>query len=380
MMKIFISTLPGVGFACSFFLLLLGLVQLQVYRKKHYRRSLDISLFCILASIFAFEQFLVQSRMVSPLWTQIFVIFSSASYCFSLVFYMRALNYFVAVPGWVYRLFTVGASIIGGVVMVGLPYWAVTGKAPYFNPTKMVDLGNYFVNSYSMRLGEPLPGLTSLLFLAGLIVIVGSIVMLKNILKSSQDMYLMAGLVFSILATVKENFFLPFTFEVFVPVIFMASLFEAFRMNSLAYREYMRDKMDGLSHRKAPEYEKYQNSNLSEERVVELADKLMAFLTNEKLYMNPNLSSEELAKKIGIPTYQLSQVINIGLNTTFFELLSQCRIEEVKKRLADEEFGGETIINIAYNAGFNSKSAFNTAFKRQTGMTPSVFRKNHLSF
>ena len=127
---------------------------------------------------------------------------------------------------------------------------------------------------------------------------------------------------------------------------------------------------------KEPEYEKYQNSNLSEERVEELAKRVTRSLENEKLYMNPNLNSEDLAKKVGIPAYQLSQVVNIGLNTTFFELLSQYRIEEVKRKLIDQDYSDETIINIAYSSGFNSKSAFNTAFKKQTGVTPSVFRKD----
>ena len=54
---------------------------------------------------------------------------------------------------------------------------------------------------------------------------------------------------------------------------------------------------------------------------------------------------------------------------------SQYRINHVKKLFEDKEYFNSTIINIAYDSGFNSKSAFNTAFKKQTGMTPSAYRK-----
>ena len=108
---------------------------------------------------------------------------------------------------------------------------------------------------------------------------------------------------------------------------------------------------------------------------------LKAFHTRpfqEKIFKSPTLNAAQLAKEVGIPTYQLSQVINIGLGSSFFELLSSYRIEYVKHLLKQKTSEEKNIIDMAYEAGFNSKSAFNTAFKRYTGMTPSQYQEEHL--
>jgi len=287
---------------------------------------------------------------------------------------MKSLNYFIAVPKWVYNLYISCALGLAVVASLAIPAYLFFDTFLYFDPSDAVATGNYFVDSYATRMGRPVLFVSMVLSLAGGVSVLGALYMLRNVLKSSRDTYFIVGLLFSVFAAIKENFLLPFTFEYFVPVIFLSNLFEAFRMNSLSYREYMKEK-GSVKKSKAPEAEKYQNSNLSEERIQELAVRVKEVLEKDKLFMNPNLNSEDLAKKIGIPSYQLSQVVNIGINTTFFELLSHYRIEEVKKKLKDDEYSDETIINIAYSSGFNSKSAFNTAFKKQTGVTPSVFRK-----
>jgi AraC-like DNA-binding protein len=149
-------------------------------------------------------------------------------------------------------------------------------------------------------------------------------------------------------------------------------------MNHLTQTEYYREQ--ALKESGSPgepvseDAEKYKNSNLNEDRLLELAEKITTAFNKEKIYLNPNLNAEQLAHSIGIPSYQISQVINIGLKTTFFDLLSLNRIEEVKVRLADPKWAQKNIIEIAYDCGFNSKSAFNTAFKKYTNMTPSEYR------
>ena len=106
-----------------------------------------------------------------------------------------------------------------------------------------------------------------------------------------------------------------------------------------------------------------------------MAEKLKKVLRTTEVYTNPNLRLEELANLIGIPGYQLSQVISLGLKTTYYEFINSYRIEKVKQMLKNEEFEDATILDIAFQSGFNSKSSFNTFFKKYTGMTPSGYRK-----
>jgi AraC-like DNA-binding protein len=70
----------------------------------------------------------------------------------------------------------------------------------------------------------------------------------------------------------------------------------------------------------------------------------------------------------------LSQVINDLLNYNFNDLINSYRVEEAKKMLKDEGMSNFTIASIAYECGFNTLSAFNVAFKKFTGLTPSQFR------
>jgi AraC-like DNA-binding protein len=70
-------------------------------------------------------------------------------------------------------------------------------------------------------------------------------------------------------------------------------------------------------------------------------------------------------------------VINQGLNQSFFEFINRYRIEDAKAALIDPKYKNCTILAVAYDAGFNSKTSFNNAFKKYQGMTPSAFKKNH---
>ncbi len=376
MEKIIISIIPGVAFACTVFLMVLAAIQCRIYLNKGYLRSRSLGLFCFFSALFAFEHFVAQSRAFSASFTHCYVAISTLSLCLAMFNYMRSLSYFLAVPKWLYKSYTICTLVLAMAVGVAILASLVTGESYFFHPSESMQSANYFVSSYTLSIGTPQPFIDILLSATGVLTVVLTFVLLPLVWKSSRDIYFVLGLLFSLLAAFFENILLPFTYVLFFPVVFMSNMFEAFRMNSLSYREYVKFKREQQVGKKVDqETEKYQNSNLTEERIQELALKLKKVLDEDKVFLNPNLSSDDLAKKIGIPSYQLSQVVNIGLNTTFFELMSQRRIEEVKKRLLDNSYRDETIINIAYSSGFNSKSAFNTAFKKQTGVTPSVFRK-----
>src|SRR4030095_13495565 len=84
---------------------------------------------------------------------------------------------------------------------------------------------------------------------------------------------------------------------------------------------------------------------------------------------------QKLAKTLAISPHHLSQIINEQLNQNFFDFINYHRIEEAKRMLVDPARPHYSILAISEEVGFNSKSAFNAAFKKHTDMTPSEFRK-----
>jgi AraC-like DNA-binding protein len=119
---------------------------------------------------------------------------------------------------------------------------------------------------------------------------------------------------------------------------------------------------------------KYLKSSLSDEDKHAILAKITALFDNEKYYLDSLVSLPLLAKKIGEAQHHVSQVINELLNQTFFEMIAFYRIEEAKRILLHPEFQSITIEELAEKVGYNSKSAFNKAFKKHTGLTPSQFR------
>jgi AraC-like DNA-binding protein len=100
-------------------------------------------------------------------------------------------------------------------------------------------------------------------------------------------------------------------------------------------------------------------------------------MNNQKLYLNPNLSFERLAEQLQLPNKELSTVINRYFNVNFYEYINGYRIEEAKKQLEEPLNTSKNITDIFYDAGFNSKSVYNTLFKKNYHMTPSQYRKQY---
>lgn len=123
---------------------------------------------------------------------------------------------------------------------------------------------------------------------------------------------------------------------------------------------------------------KYKNSALTPERSAELYRRLADLLETERLYCDSGLSLDGLAKKLGGNRHHVSQAINEQTGKNFWELVNERRIAEAKRLLATTSKQELNVIEIAYQVGFNTKNAFNLAFKKQTGMTPSDFRKNSM--
>ncbi len=120
--------------------------------------------------------------------------------------------------------------------------------------------------------------------------------------------------------------------------------------------------------------EKYKTSTLSPQQMQKYKQKLLDVMQTEKPFLNSSLTIKELAEKMHIQDYQLSQIINQQFNQNFFDFINSHRIKEARQKLSDPNNAHFSILAIAYDVGFNSKSAFNTAFKKHTGLTPSQFR------
>jgi len=123
------------------------------------------------------------------------------------------------------------------------------------------------------------------------------------------------------------------------------------------------------------ESEKYARSGLKEHQARAYLEKLIAFVETEKPYLNRDLSIHDLSQLTGIPRHFITQVLNELHKKSFFTFINEYRIKEVMERLADPKNNTYTILAIAYDSGFNSKTTFNSIFKSQTGVTPSKFRE-----
>lgn len=123
--------------------------------------------------------------------------------------------------------------------------------------------------------------------------------------------------------------------------------------------------------------EKYANSSLRTNDKSELLKKISSLMEKDKPYLNNLFSLPDLARQVGAPTHHVSQVLNELKNQTFFELIATYRIQAAQELLSKPEAQQLKIEEIAEQVGYNSKSSFNTAFKKITGMTPSAFRSQH---
>ncbi len=121
---------------------------------------------------------------------------------------------------------------------------------------------------------------------------------------------------------------------------------------------------------------KYSGSRLSDPEATRLAQQVKKHFELSKTYLNPDLTLSQLAAETGISSHVLSQVINEQFKQNFFDFVNQHRVEEFKKRMNRTEFENFSLLGIALDCGFNSKSAFNRIFKKSTGLTPSQFRKS----
>jgi AraC-like DNA-binding protein len=120
---------------------------------------------------------------------------------------------------------------------------------------------------------------------------------------------------------------------------------------------------------------KYSGVAADEEETKHYVSNLRQYMDAEKPYLDPEISLPELSKRLGVSSHFLSRVINEQLGVNFFDFVNRYRVEEVKLRITDPKFNYLSILGIAFESGFNTKSTFNRVFKKTTGLTPKEFRE-----
>jgi YesN/AraC family two-component response regulator len=122
--------------------------------------------------------------------------------------------------------------------------------------------------------------------------------------------------------------------------------------------------------------DKYRKSSLTEEGKQRILSNILIEFDKRQYFVENLASLSDLSKRIGESPHHVSQVLNEKLNRSFFELLASYRVEKAKKILGEDVNIKLTVEEISEMVGYNSKTAFNNAFKKLTGKTPSEFRKS----
>ena len=124
-----------------------------------------------------------------------------------------------------------------------------------------------------------------------------------------------------------------------------------------------------------PLRKKYKKALFSKEEMLAYRDQLKQLMEEETPYLDSGLTLRSLAEQMGLTANQLSQLLNKGFDQNFSEFINSYRLEAFKTKAADPAQQHLTILALAYDSGFNSKTAFNTFFKKAMGKTPSAYWK-----
>ncbi|TAH25340.1 MAG: AraC family transcriptional regulator [Cytophagales bacterium] len=166
-----------------------------------------------------------------------------------------------------------------------------------------------------------------------------------------------------------DLFYLPIS----VSIIFFFILYFSYHYNAI-FNEYPNNQLYDSEKEEITLSKKYVlNENNSEKHQI-IYSLIQNALEVDKVYLNPELSLKILSNKLGYPPYLVSQTINSFYKKNFFDLINEKRVNEAHKRIKASS-GIEKIENIAYEVGFNSRTSFYRAYKKNIGITPSNYNE-----
>ncbi|WP_213279739.1 helix-turn-helix domain-containing protein [Chryseobacterium indologenes] len=165
------------------------------------------------------------------------------------------------------------------------------------------------------------------------------------------------------------NFFIN---TVFLFVIYWVGYYSLKQREIYPLEEKQREELISISEDSGSE--EIKRKLISDEELVKIKTSLEGLMETEKPYLDSELNLIKLAEMLSVSTHHLSYVINTGFGKNFFQYVNEFRVEYAQK-LLKESNSKLSILGIAYESGFNSKTSFNTTFKKVTGQTPSEFKK-----
>ncbi|ASZ12594.1 AraC family transcriptional regulator [Chitinophaga pendula] len=121
--------------------------------------------------------------------------------------------------------------------------------------------------------------------------------------------------------------------------------------------------------------QQYKKSKLDEEMMEGYEQNLRQFMGTSRIYLETELSLGDLSERSGIPKHHITQLLSERFNKNFYAFINEYRVEEAVNKLKDPSLD-INLLSLAHDCGFNSKSSFNSHFKKITGLTPSLYRKN----
>jgi AraC-like DNA-binding protein len=170
-----------------------------------------------------------------------------------------------------------------------------------------------------------------------------------------------------------QAYFFLLSFTIFLLLLFIIFvLFKALR-NPAIFSVWEEKEIE-----EAVQTARYAASPMQDDEKKRILEKLLQHMQSQRPYLEPELTLNDLAAQIAVKPKLLSQVINELLHKNFFEFINHYRIEEAKRLLNNPKDKKITVLEVMYEVGFNSKSSFNTLFKKDTGLTPGEFKKNSL--
>jgi len=189
-------------------------------------------------------------------------------------------------------------------------------------------------------------------------------------------------LIISLISIINTIFFQGEYLSIFVNVIFL------FFIYAIAYYSLMQKEtfpLDDEQYKDLIEIDETETSSserkklISDEELIGIKESVTKLMVEKEVFLDSDLNLIKMSELLNISPHQLSYVINTGFNENFYQFINKYRVEKTKELLLKKEMDNLSILGIAYESGFNSKTSFYTVFKKITGITPSEFKKRSSS-
>lgn len=183
----------------------------------------------------------------------------------------------------------------------------------------------------------------------------------------------------SLIITIYNVFFYSSTLNVFINsasliIIFIIAYYSLKQKEIFPLDEKQRSEIILINEQE--ELIEIKRKVISDAELIVIKTELNRIMLEQKPYLDSELNLIKLSELVNRTPHQVSYTINSGFNENFFQFINKYRVEKAKELLVKEEMNNLSILGIAYESGFNSKTSFNNTFKKITNQTPSEYKKN----